>query len=404
MSRGLSLALVGAAAVLTQGAPALPQPAAVPPDFGLTLVQDRGHIAVCHFSLEVRASGEATVDIAPLPNAVAPGRHTFRLDAEQMSRLAALADSADLNRVATAYRPASTPGVVVHYAWNRVLGVRSSGLSRTVEYVAVQNLPQGLAALQNELIALTEPCAYANEGHKLVPALRRVGFDFSSQEAAVMLVRAARNPGQLNATYALLDAGAPLDGVLQDGRDQTLFEAAILNGSLPLYRRLKAAGVKPPSEQDDLDRALASAVIHEEPEMVRDLLRFGAKVGPGTLTTFTRRTSNPEADQLAVVDMVLQAGADPRAVDGAGNTPLHGVVRRSIIERLLEAGADINAVNGSGLSPLLMAPTESHAFMWIGLGADTSVKGPQGTIADIARARRWWTLVEALEAEGAENS
>ena len=72
---------------------------------------------------------------------------------------------------------------------------------------------------------------------------------------------------------------------------------------------------------------------------------------------------------------MLQAGADPQAVDRAKNTPLHLIVTytkivsdfltlHAIVMALLEAGAHIDSVNSAGQTPLDASTTgQSTLFM-----------------------------------------
>ena len=73
--------------------------------------------------------------------------------------------------------------------------------------------------------------------------------------------------------------------------------------------------------------------------------------------------------------LLLQAGADPQAVDRAKNTPLHLIVTytkivsdfltlHAIVMALLEAGAHIDSVNSAGQTPLDASTTgQSTLFM-----------------------------------------
>ncbi|XP_064078533.1 protein fem-1 homolog C-like [Macrobrachium nipponense] len=58
---------------------------------------------------------------------------------------------------------------------------------------------------------------------------------------------------------------------------------------------------------------------------------------------------------LEVVNLLLETGADPRATDGEGNTPLHALARntecpKDIMEALLSAGAHLDAVNNLNMT------------------------------------------------------
>jgi len=55
---------------------------------------------------------------------------------------------------------------------------------------------------------------------------------------------------------------------------------------------------------------------------------------------------------------LLEAGADPNAVDKGGVTPLHRAIRNrcaSAVRALIEAGADVRRPNGSGSTPIQLA-------------------------------------------------
>lgn len=70
---------------------------------------------------------------------------------------------------------------------------------------------------------------------------------------------------------------------------------------------------------------------------------------------------NPEA-QARMVTLLIEAGADPNAVDQGGVTPLHRAVRNrcsSAVEALLRCGADPTRKNASGSTPMLLATVTS---------------------------------------------
>jgi ankyrin repeat protein len=65
-------------------------------------------------------------------------------------------------------------------------------------------------------------------------------------------------------------------------------------------------------------------------------------------------------DQPAVVDFLLQNGADLNAQDVAGNTALMGVCfkgYKDIAKKLVDAGADVNLRNANGAPALTFAAT-----------------------------------------------
>jgi len=68
-------------------------------------------------------------------------------------------------------------------------------------------------------------------------------------------------------------------------------------------------------------------------------------------------TWNPRA-QAATIACLIDAGADPNAVDNSGVTPLHRAVRArcsSAVRELLRGGADVHRTNRTGSTPIRLA-------------------------------------------------
>jgi ankyrin repeat protein len=69
------------------------------------------------------------------------------------------------------------------------------------------------------------------------------------------------------------------------------------------------------------------------------------------------RTWDPHA-QAATIACLIEAGADPNAIDKSGVTPLHRAVRTrcgAAVKLLLDHGADVQRRNKSGSTPMLLA-------------------------------------------------
>lgn len=81
-----------------------------------------------------------------------------------------------------------------------------------------------------------------------------------------------------------------------------------------------------------------------------------AATATGVLTTAVQRDCG-----AAVVQTLLDAGADPRHADEYGMTALHHARCADVVRLLVAAGASVDAENARGCRPLLYAAAESSA-------------------------------------------
>ncbi len=142
-------------------------------------------------------------------------------------------------------------------------------------------------------------------------------------------LHAAARGGRVERALALLDAGARADALpAADDRDQRRLPilAAVLP-DLRLLRTLIAHGVSLDADASGITPLLAA----------------------------TRDSWHGRPDAVA---MLLANGADVRATDPQGNTPLHHAARSTdpgVAALLLDAQAQIDVANGNGQTPLAMA-------------------------------------------------
>ena len=134
-------------------------------------------------------------------------------------------------------------------------------------------------------------------------------------------------------------------------------------------------------------------------EVARLLLQHGAQVDAREVVLWRPLSSGRTPLHMAMgygVDdvalLLLDQGADPRAVDGSDRTPLHGAASRGMIRTvraLLDAGVDINAQDDEGNTPLHSAARGSQgptAELLLAHGANTQLQNADGrTAAELAR-------------------
>ncbi|CAB1110917.1 unnamed protein product [Ectocarpus sp. CCAP 1310/34] len=123
-----------------------------------------------------------------------------------------------------------------------------------------------------------------------------------------------------------------------------------------------------------------------------------------------QRKLSADRSARTIADMLLDAGADPDAVDGDGNTPLLTAAKTGaavLCEILLARGANPCARNNSGSNALLLAvdgdnSAENSACVQVLLdaGSDPHETGPDGTVALHVSARKGQTELDLTDAAG----
>jgi ankyrin repeat protein len=159
------------------------------------------------------------------------------------------------------------------------------------------------------------------------------------------------------------EAPQPLEPLGQHERLPALYEAA-RSGRVDRALQLLAAGADPqglpdPAWRDQRSLVVLAAVLPDL-RLLRELIARGVGVnaphrGMTPLLAATRDSwhGRPEA-----VMTLLANGADSRAVDTEGNTPLHHAARSSdpgVAALLRDAAAEVDALNQDGWSPLAVA-------------------------------------------------
>ncbi|MDB5337737.1 MAG: ankyrin [Planctomycetaceae bacterium] len=168
---------------------------------------------------------------------------------------------------------------------------------------------------QDDLLRTALMEAVAHQAADCVRVLLRAGvpLENSNREHAIALAR------DIDVVRALVEAGADIDAVGD-------WDAGIPDGHWPLYTA---------AEMGDL-------------QFARQLLKLGAN----PRREFTGETALHKAaarDHLAIVELLIQHGADVNAEECDGYTPLSGAQSLECVELLLAAGADIHVKNIIGV-------------------------------------------------------
>jgi ankyrin repeat protein len=123
----------------------------------------------------------------------------------------------------------------------------------------------------------------------------------------------------------------------------------------------------------------AGAAVRARNRRGAEPLHYAADGGPGSPVW------NPTA-QTATVALLIDAGADPNAVDNSGVAPLHRAVRTrctAAVEALLDGGADPGRKNKNGSTPMLLATHNTGR----GGSGSSEAKAEQARIVELLRDR-----------------
>jgi ankyrin repeat protein len=214
--------------------------------------------------------------------------------------------------------------------------------------------PEGTAALV---------FAASRNDAEMVDLLLRAGADAknANEFGATPLYAAA---GNADATIAvkLLAAGADPNVPLLSG--ETPLMVAATRGALETVRALLSGKASVDAKESNYGQtAMMAAVTQGHTAVVEELLRNGADANLGTKSGFTPLMYAAQQGSAPITRILLAAGAKPSFEQPQfGVTALlvaSAMVRPEIVDLLLDAGANPNAANFRGYNPLLWVVRDS---------------------------------------------
>ena len=206
---------------------------------------------------------------------------------------------------------------------------------------------------------------------------------------------------EIEVVDVLLQAGADPNTVSQRG--QAILVSAAFKGAPETVALLIEAGA---DVNTGVGRwsALSASMAREDMEIAQILIDAGAAVDQPGLLYYAVSNGSEMA-----LRFILEAGADPRLDNERGHaTGLHGFARSvgsvrdgdaAMLEALLDAGADFSALDSDGHSPLFQAVSNGDAEvvrLMIEAGADATFPNENAGEALISALRRNRYALERL--------
>ncbi len=217
------------------------------------------------------------------------------------------------------------------------------------------------------------------------------------------LMRAA-DTGQVEVLKALAKAGADLN-VKEPHEGRTALFLAAASGHEAIVKALLEAGADPNILDSDGDSVVLIATQYGYAGVVKALAEGKAELNRSNIV-YTPLSYAVEQSNKEMIEVLLNAGADPNAKTEGGRTPLIiAIDNPDIFQLLLDKKADPNLANGSGETPLMVAVQNGNTDAierLIKAGANVNAKGSDGTSAlTVANNMFKQDMVELLKKHGA---
>ncbi len=213
-------------------------------------------------------------------------------------------------------------------------------------------MPTAVTALEQAIDQAASTDTWIKGNDKTIQALEAEHFDFLGRDAADLLATAAQDAPD-PVVFALLDHGAPLDGLTREDEMEprrTAVEVAAMNGRSALVRRLIAAGAFSKGGRSIVSATLRASVGSRRADMVAEILKYHPDV------------NSPEKNGDTALALIF-TGAHPHA--GDKDAPDENA---AIIRMLGKAGANPNLPNSEHESLLELAYSKEDKDALIAIG------------------------------------
>jgi ankyrin repeat protein len=387
-------------------------------------------------------------------NVVALGKHSDRVDADAVRKLARTFVDADFYSMEPTYHSAVTD--MPAYA----LTISIDGVTHKVsDYVGQrEGMPEVIADLEEEVDSFAKADRWIKGADGLVAVLRNEGFNFHTVDGQV-IAKAAANGAMIDTLRECLENGVPMEPLVQPKpvRENSYVPFRGIGWLTAASRHYEALAIliaakASNNDQRDKDVALAGAAASGDVKSVRALIGYGANPnadlrklvvtevyggmvssgrGSGSILINAAKSGNPEVikeilsfhpkleargedgktamfaaaesgdndvddSRVECVRLLAKAGANVNARDKDGNTPLHETFLTDVEEELLRLGADVNAQNADGETPIFTTVDPDAIPLYVKHGANLSIRNKKGESVLEAAKQRGTAIQEEL--------
>lgn len=267
------------------------------------------------------------------------GIHWAAFNGDVEAVRAAIADGTDVNRllvVRSDQMDQATPLMIAAYAGQTAVAralldagadvnMTSPGTGDNALVVAslgghveVVRLLLEVGAGPNARVSSTKPlwCAVWGGHRDVVEVLLKAGANVNDPQGPPPLIAAAKR-GNIELIYVLVAAGAKIDAVRPSG--STPLMGTAMSGQVEALDLLITMGADVNAQNADGGRAIHCAPgTPNSATVIRRLVAAGADVDACTITSFTALMQAVIVGDLAAVEALLEAGADPTIVNDEG--------------------------------------------------------------------------------------